>query len=94
MGIWAWLILLGWPAALATAARYSLFRKDPGPRDFDWVYMAGGALLGGFTAHAWYPGFGPVVDGLNLLQALLGGVVGGIALELAYRTFLRKSLVA
>jgi hypothetical protein len=73
MGIWAWVILLGWSALVATAARYSLFRNDRKPSDYDWVYIAGGALLGGFTAHVWYPGFGPVIDGLNLIQALVGG---------------------
>jgi len=26
---------------------------DRKPKDYDWVYIAGGALLGGFTAHVW-----------------------------------------
>jgi hypothetical protein len=90
MGPWAWIILLAWSAVLATAAQYILFRRDRGPKDYDWTIIAGGAVLGGFTAHVWYSGFGPVVDGLYLLQALAGGVVGGTALELIYRFFLRK----
>jgi hypothetical protein len=90
MGIWAWIILLAWSAALATAAQYTLFRKDRGPTDYDWVYIAGGALLGGFTAHVWYAGFGPAVNGLNLLQALVGGVVGGTLVELGYRFYIRR----
>jgi cytochrome c biogenesis protein CcdA len=94
VGIWAWIILLAWSAALATVAQYTLFRKDRGPEDYDWVYIAGGALLGGFTAHIWYSGLGPVVDGLNVVQALAGGVVGGIAVELVYRVFMRKAKVA
>jgi cytochrome c biogenesis protein CcdA len=53
------------------------------------VYIAGGVVLGGVTAHVWYPGFGPVVDGLNLLQTLAGGVVGGAVVELVYRLFIR-----
>jgi len=90
MGIWAWSILLAWSAGIATAAQYVFFRRDRGPGDFDWVYMAGGALIGGFTAHVWYPiaGF-PVVDGLNVIQALVGGVAGAAAIELVYRFFLR-----
>ena len=94
MGIWAWIILLAWSAALATVAQYTLFRRDRGPRDYDWVYIAGGALIGGFTAHVWYPGPGPVVDGLYLVQALAGGVVGGALLEAVYRFFLRRRTLA
>jgi len=94
MGIWAWVILLLWSASLATAAQYTVFRADRKPNDYDWVYIAGGALLVGFTAHVWYPGFGPVVDGLNLVPALVGGVVGGAAVELIYRLVLRRRLTA
>ena len=94
MGIWAWVILLGWSAILATAAQYAFFRKDRKPTDYDWVYTAGGALLGAFTAHVWYPGFGPVVNGLNLVQALAGGVVGAAAVELVYRLYVRPHQAA
>jgi cytochrome c biogenesis protein CcdA len=94
MGIWAWLILLAWSALLATAAQYTFFRSDRKPDDYDWVYIAGGALLGGFTAHVWYPGFGPLVDGLNMVQALAGGVVGAVAVELVYRFLIRRREVA
>ncbi len=95
MGIWAWIILFSWAAILATAAQFLFFRNDRGPNDYDWVYTAGGALLGGFTAHAWYPIAGlPVTDGLNLLQALIGGVLGAIVLEAVYRLWLRKRVTA
>ena len=90
MGIWAWLILLAWSAALATAAQYTLFRNDRKANDYDWVYIAGGALLGGFTAHVWYPISGlPVVDGLNLVQGLVGGLFGAVIVEAVYRFFIR-----
>lgn len=94
MGIWAWLILLAWSALLATTAQYTFFRKDRKPNDYDWGYIASGALLFGFTAHVWYPGFGPVIDGLNLIPALTGGVVGGVAIEMFYRLYLRRRQVA
>lgn len=89
MGVWAWLILLAWSAVLATVAQYTLFRNDRKPSDYDWVYIAGSSVLFGFTAHVWYPGFGPVVDGLNLLQALGGAIVGGVVVETVYRAFIR-----
>jgi cytochrome c biogenesis protein CcdA len=94
MGIWAWVILLAWSALLATGAQYTFFRGDRKPTDYDWVFIAGGVLLGGFAAHVWYPGFGPVVDGLNLVQALAGGLVGGVVVELVYRLFIRRSQMA
>jgi hypothetical protein len=94
MGIWAWLILLLWSAALATAAQYTLFRGAR-KNDYDWVYIAGGSLLGAFTAHVWYPIAGlPTVDGLNIVQALAGGIAGGVAVEVVYRVLLRPRQAA
>ena len=67
----SWVILLVLSAALATAAQYLFFRHDRKKTDYDWVFIAGGALLGGFTATVWYP-VGPLVAGLYLLPALAG----------------------
>jgi len=89
MGLGAWLILLAFSAALATAAQYTLLRADRKLTDYDWVYIAGGALLGGFTASIWYPGVGPAVDGLTLVPALAGALVLGAVAELIYRGFIR-----
>ena len=88
MGAFAWIILLVVSAARATAAQYTLFRKDRKPTDYDWVYIAGGALLGGFTAPVWYP-LGPTVDGLYILPAVAGAVVLAVVVELIYRLWLR-----
>jgi len=90
MGIWAWLILLAVSAALATIGQYVFFHTiHPPSINYDWVFLAGGAVLGGFTASVSYSGIGPVVDGLNLLPALVGaGFVGTLA-ELIYRGFIR-----
>lgn len=89
MGIWAWMFLLAAAAGLATAARFTLFARDREPTDHDWFYIAGGALVGGFTSHAWYPGIDPVVDGLNLVPALVGALVGAAVVEAIYRLVLR-----
>ena len=94
MGVLAWLILFAYAAVMAMTVQYTFFRGDRKSNDYDWVYTAGGALLGAFTAHVWYAGFGPVVDGLNVLQALGGGIVGGAVVEAFYRLYLRRGPVA
>jgi cytochrome c biogenesis protein CcdA len=94
MGPWAWIILLAVSAVLATAAQYLFFRHDRKATDYDWVFIAGGALIGGFTAHVWYPGFGPVVDGLYLMPTLAGEVVLGAVVELVYCAFIRPRQAA
>lgn len=88
MGIAAWIILLALSGVLATVGQFLFFSKDRQPTDLDWVWMASGALLGGFTGHVWYPA-GPVIDGFNVLPALPGAVVGAIVFELIYRRVLR-----
>jgi uncharacterized membrane protein YeaQ/YmgE (transglycosylase-associated protein family) len=97
MGLLAWIILLVMSAALATVAQYLFFRNDRNaqgaPADYDWVYIAGGALLGGFTAHAWYP-VGPTANGLYIVPALAGALVLGVVAELVYRFYLRPRWTA
>jgi hypothetical protein len=88
MNLWSWIILLAVSAALATAAQYTLFRNARKKTDYDWVYIAGGALLGGFTATVWYH-VGPLVAGLYILPALAGAVVLGAVVEFIYRVFIR-----
>jgi hypothetical protein len=85
--------LLAVSAVLATAAQYLFFRHDRKKTDYDWVYIAGGALLGGFTATVWYP-VGLMVDGLHLLPALAGAVVLGAVAEFIYRAFIRPRQTA
>jgi len=93
MGICAWIILWVVSAALATAVQYLFFRHDRKATDYDWVFIAGGALLGGFAATVWYP-VGLVVDGLYLLPALAGAVVLGTVVEVVYRAFIRPRQTA
>src|SRR5436305_14946664 len=88
MTLLSWIILLAVSAVLATAAQYLFFRHDRKKTDYDWVYIAGGALLGGFTATVWYH-IGPVVAGLYILPALAGEVVRGIIGEVGGRWWLR-----
>jgi cytochrome c biogenesis protein CcdA len=93
MSLLSWIILLAVSAILATAAQYLFFRYDRKKTDYDWVYIAGGALLGGFTATVWYP-VGPLVVGLYILPALAGAVVLGALAEVVYRAFIRPRQTA
>ena len=88
MTLLSWVILLALSAALATAAQYLFLRHDRKTTDYDWVYIAGGALLGGFTATVWYP-VGSLVAGLYLLPVFAGAVVLGALTEFIYRGFIR-----
>jgi len=94
MGVFAWIILLVVSAALATAVQFLFFRNARKATDYDWVFIAGGALLGGFTATVWYPVGLLVVDGLYLLPALAGAVVLGAVVEVVYRAFIRPRQTA
>jgi uncharacterized membrane protein YeaQ/YmgE (transglycosylase-associated protein family) len=93
MGVFAWIILLLVSAALATAIQFLFFRHDRKATDYDWVFIAGGALLGGFTATVWYS-VGPMVDGLHLLPSLAGAVILGAVVEVIYRSFIRPRQTA
>ncbi len=93
MSLLSWIILLAVSAILATAAQYLFFRNARKKTDYDWVYIAGGALLGGFTATVWYP-VGPLVVGLYILPALAGEVVLGALAEVVYRAFIRPRQTA
>jgi len=93
MSLLSWIILLAVSAILATAAQYLFFRNARKKTDYDWVSIAGGALLGGFTATVWYP-VGPLVVGLYILPALAGEVVLGALAEVVYRAFIRPRQTA
>ena len=93
MTLLSWIILLAMSAVLATAAQFLFFRNDRKKTDYDWVYTAGGALLGGFTASVWYP-VGPVVADLYILPTLAGAVVLGAVVEFIYRAFIRSRQTA
>ena len=63
MTLFSWVILWVLSAALATAAQYLFLCHERKTTDYEWVYIAGGALLGGFTATVWYH-VDPLVAGL------------------------------
>jgi cytochrome c biogenesis protein CcdA len=88
----SWIILLAVSAALATAGQYLFFCQDRKKTDYDCVYIAGGALLGGFTATVWYH-VGPLVAGLYILPALAGAVILGAVVEVIYCAFIRPRQV-
>ena len=93
MNLLSWIILLAISAALATAAQYLFFRHDRKKTDYDWVFIAGGALLGGFTATLWYH-VGPLVAGLYILPVIAGELVLAAVVEIIYRASLRPRQAA
>jgi hypothetical protein len=88
MGVLRWIVLLAVSAAVATGVQVLFLSKDRKPGDFDWVYLAAGGVIGGFTGHAWYTA-GPSFDGLNVVPMLVGVMVGAALFEVVYRMFLR-----
>jgi uncharacterized membrane protein YeaQ/YmgE (transglycosylase-associated protein family) len=92
MGLSGWLLIFAVAAGLATVAQYVFFRHSRGPNDLDWVYIASGAVLGGFTANVWYGvplQIDPELDGWYMLPALAGAVILATLAELVYRAFIR-----
>jgi hypothetical protein len=88
MGIVAWLILLAVSATLATVGHYTLSLVQHQATGHDWVYLAAGALLGGFMGSVWYPSVGPDVDGLVLLPAVACAFAVG-AVQWVYQLFVQ-----
>ena len=88
MTLVSWVILLALSAVQATAAQYLFLRHERKTTDYDWVYIAGGALFGGFAATVWYH-VGPLVAGLYLLPVFAGAVVFGAGAEFIDRGFIR-----
>jgi hypothetical protein len=82
-------VLLATAAGVATIGQFLLLRRDRGPKEYDWVYMAAGGLIGGFTGQAWYA-TGPTLDGLAVVPMLVGAIVGAAIVEGVYRLFLRR----
>lgn len=57
---------------------------------YDWLITAIAAAIGGFAASEWLAGastWGPEVDGLFVLPALIGAVILGAVVEYAVRAF-------
>ena len=91
MGIWGWLLLLLGAPALATVAQFTIFRKDLGPEYHDWIFIAVAALVGGFIGSVLYGSaldWGPVIDGLAIIPALIGAVTLSVIVEIVYRAFI------
>jgi len=88
MTLVSWVILLALSATLATAAQCLFLHHQRKTTNYDWVYIVGGALLGGFTATVWYH-VSPLVAGLYLLPVFAGAVVLGAGAGFIYRGFIR-----
>lgn len=90
MGLWGWFLLVAMSVGLAALAQNLLVRSDHQRRHahFDLIFSAVGALIGGYVAHAWWPGVGPSINGLHVLPAFLGALLLAVVAEAFYRLVL------
>ena len=89
LGPGGWALLIGDAILLGVIAQ---FIGDVRPR-FKWIDTAIAVFVGGLAASeiltAWT--VGPVVDGLALVDAFIGGVIVGTAVDWAIRYECRRS---
>jgi uncharacterized membrane protein YeaQ/YmgE (transglycosylase-associated protein family) len=83
MGIWAWAMLLLGALALGLIAQAVEQSVSTARTPYVWLVVTIGAIIGGFLGTASFDtwsAWGPVVDGMYILPALIGAVVvGGFA---------------
>jgi|SRR5690348_2728059 len=85
MGIWAVLLLVAVAIVIGIAAQVI----SQAGLELEWIVVAIGAGLGGFVASEWLGAastWGPEVDGLFILPALIGAIVVGVIVDLVFRT--------
>jgi uncharacterized membrane protein YeaQ/YmgE (transglycosylase-associated protein family) len=64
---------------------------------YEWIASSVGAFVGGFIASEWIIGFrefAPVVDGLAIVPALLGGIVVGAVVAASTRMLFSEPIGA
>jgi uncharacterized membrane protein YeaQ/YmgE (transglycosylase-associated protein family) len=84
LGIGGWVVLAAGAAIFGGAAQL-IGRAGTG---YEWLATAVAALIGALVASEFIVGwqaFEPVWDGLALVPALVGGLVGGTVVEVATR---------
>ena len=87
MGSTGFLLLVAGAVVLGTIAQYS---GHAGSR-WDWLITAIAAAIGGYVASEWLGGvstWGPEMDGLFVLPALIGAVIVGGLVEYGVRRLL------
>lgn len=94
MGIWAVILLIAGAVVLGTLIQgLELAFGQPSVR-YEWLMTAIAAGVGGFIASEWLgtaSTWGPEVDGMFVLPALIGGIVLGGLVSLVYRMVARPS---
>ena len=89
LGPGGWALLIGGSILLGVIAQ---FIGDVRPR-FKWIDTAIAAFVGGLVASriltTWT--VGPVADGLALVDAIIGGLIVGVAVDWAIRYESRRS---
>jgi uncharacterized membrane protein YeaQ/YmgE (transglycosylase-associated protein family) len=84
MGIWAVFLLVAVAAVIGIAAQVI----GQAGSEYEWIVVAIGAGLGGFVASEWLGAastWGPELDGMFILPALIGAIVVGAIVDLVFR---------
>lgn len=84
MGIWAVLLLVIVAAVIGVTAQVI----GQAGSQYEWIVVAIGAAVGGFIASEWLGAvstWGPELDGMFILPALIGAIVVGALVDLVFR---------
>jgi hypothetical protein len=87
MGVWGYVILVAGALAIGLIAQFAGKSRTM----FDWLItgvIAGGAAFIGSELLGTFSTWGPELDGLFVLPALIGGVVVGAIVDGAVRYFI------
>jgi len=88
MGIWAVLLLVAVAVVIGIAAQVI----GQAGSQFEWVVAAIAAGVGGFVASEWLGAastWGPELDGMFILPALIGAIVVAAIVDFVFRTTAR-----
>ena len=85
MGTGGFILLIAGAVGLGLIAQFLGQARS----SYEWLITAIGAAIGGFAASEWLGGastWGPEVDGLFVVPALIGAVIVGAIVEYVVRT--------
>lgn len=88
MGVWAVILLLAGAVVLGTLIQGLALAFGQRAIAYEWLMAAIGAAIGGFIASEWLGAastWGPAVDGMFVLPALMGAIILGAVVDVVFR---------